>query len=188
MTNEQMEPPVAPHLVVSDGRAAIEFYGRAFGAELVGEPTAPDDGTRVLHASLTLNGGMVHLSDDFPDINEGQAREPHALGDTPVTIALTLADPDALWARAVEAGADPGVAARKPVLGFALRRPRRSVRPPLVAGHTGCEQRVAVTPRTPRARQASGSRAAAARPAARSVLRCRRTTCGSGRRPARPSR
>lgn len=104
MTNEQMEPPVAPHLVVSDGRAAIEFYGRAFGAELFGEPTAPD-GTRVLHASLALNGGIVHLSDDFPEMNEGQAREPHALGDTPVIVALTLADPDALWARAVEAGA-----------------------------------------------------------------------------------
>jgi PhnB protein len=104
MTNLLFEPPVAPYLVVNDGRAAIDFYTRAFGAELLTEQAAPD-GKRVLHASLSLNGGVVHLSDDFPDMNDGHARDPHTLGDSPVTVALTLADTDALWEQDVEAGA-----------------------------------------------------------------------------------
>lgn len=108
MTNQQLEPPVAPYLVVSDGGAAIDFYARAFGAELLGRQDAPD-GERVLHASLALNGGIVHLSDDFPDMGGAEPRDPLTLGESSVTIALTLDDPDALWTRAVEAGASVSI-------------------------------------------------------------------------------
>jgi PhnB protein len=40
-----------PHLVVVDGRAAVDFYRRAFGAELVDEHLA-EDGKRYMHAAL----------------------------------------------------------------------------------------------------------------------------------------
>jgi PhnB protein len=108
MTNQQLEPPVAPYLVVSDGPAALEFYASAFGAEITSRRDAPD-GKRILHASLMLNGGVVHLSDDFPDMGGGEPRDPLTLGESTVTIALTLDDPDALWTRAVEAGASVSI-------------------------------------------------------------------------------
>lgn len=108
MTNQRPEPPVAPYLVVSDGRGALDFYSRAFGAEVLGQRDAPD-GERVLHATLALNGGIVHLSDDFPDMGGAKRRDPLTLGESSVTIALTLDDPDALWTRAVEAGASVSI-------------------------------------------------------------------------------
>ena len=95
---------VIPYLTVGDGEAAVAFYEAAFGAKLLFKQLA-DDGKRVLHASLTVNGGMLFLSDDFPemrDSNTGQT--PEALGGTPVQMHLQVADVDAAVARAVEAG------------------------------------------------------------------------------------
>ncbi|HYG86052.1 MAG TPA: VOC family protein [Azospirillum sp.] len=105
MTDVINQPsPPTPHLVVSDTKAAIAFYVKAFGAEETFRMTTPD-GSRVVHANLIINGGPVMLADDCPDWNNGQARHPLALGATPVTIHLQVADVDAAFARAVEAGA-----------------------------------------------------------------------------------
>ena len=95
--------PPAPCLVVADGPAAIDFYKAAFGAEETFRMMSPD-GRRVLHANLVVNGGPVMLSDDFPEYNGGRSRDPKGLGGTPVTIHLQVADADAVFARALEAG------------------------------------------------------------------------------------
>ncbi|XXT16745.1 VOC family protein [Sorangium sp. So ce429] len=97
-------PPVSPYLTVGDARAAIDFYRRAFGATLVAEQPTPD-GKKLIHAALALNGGLVMLSDDFPEMSGGVSRTPKALGGSSVTIHLDLPDVDATWKRAVEAGA-----------------------------------------------------------------------------------
>ena len=95
--------PVSPYLVVDDAEAAIDFYRRAFAAiELF--RAAAEDGIRLLHASLLINGGHVMLSDEFPERGDG-CRSPHALGGTAVTIHLATDDADLLWQRAVAAGA-----------------------------------------------------------------------------------
>lgn len=95
--------PVAPYLTVDDAKGAIDFYLRAFGARELGRQATPDG--RILHAALQLNGGLVMLCDDFPEMSEGRRSSPPALGGTAVAIHLTLPDVDATWKRAVEAGA-----------------------------------------------------------------------------------
>ena len=54
---------VTPNLVVADGAAAIDFYERAFGAEVV---TRLEAGGMLVHAALRIGGAMVTLCDAMP--------------------------------------------------------------------------------------------------------------------------
>ena len=102
MDQEQQGPTggVTAHLTIREGKAAdaIDFYSRAFGAEELGRHVA-DDGKRVMHAHLSLNGGSLMLNDDFPEF--GSAASPPGS----VTLHLQVKDADAAWNRALEAGA-----------------------------------------------------------------------------------
>ena len=62
------------------------------------------DGSKLIHASLNINGGLVMLSDHFPEMMGGKCRDPKSLGGSPVTLQLNVPDVDAVWKRAVEAG------------------------------------------------------------------------------------
>ncbi len=95
---------VTPHLVVDGAAKAIDFYKKAFGAEEISRFPAPD-GKRLMHAELKIGTSRIMLNDDFPEYCGGQAREPRKLGATPVTIHLYVQDCDALFKRAVDAGA-----------------------------------------------------------------------------------
>lgn len=91
---------VTAHLTIRDSRAAeaIDFYTKAFGAEELGRHMA-DDGRRIMHAHLSLNGGSLMLNDDFPEYG-GAATAPGS-----VTLHLQVKDADAMWNQALEAGA-----------------------------------------------------------------------------------
>jgi len=93
---------VTAHLTIRDGKAAdaIDFYRRAFGAEEVGRHMA-DDGKRIMHAHLKLNGGSLMLNDDFPEYGHGAAGQPAS-----VTLHLQVPDADAAWEKAVAAGGE----------------------------------------------------------------------------------
>ena len=99
----EVQPGVSPHLVVDDAAAAIDFYVKAFGAQEYGRVPGPDG--KLVHAALNINGFMVMLNDDFPEMSEGKSMTPKALGGTPVTIHLTVTDVDAKFQKAVDAGA-----------------------------------------------------------------------------------
>jgi PhnB protein len=99
-------PPVAPYLTVAGAAAAIAFYERAFDAVELGR-TAAEDGARIRHAALRINGGLVMLSDDFPEFNGGVSRAPAPGRHSGVTIHLDVPDTDAAFARAIAAGAAP---------------------------------------------------------------------------------
>ncbi len=92
---------ITPHLTIRGGKAieAIDFYGRAFGAETAMEPMKAEDGKRIMHAHLLLNGGHLLLNDDFPEYG-GAATPPGSS-----TLHLQVKDADAAWNRALEAGA-----------------------------------------------------------------------------------
>jgi PhnB protein len=100
----EVQPSVSPMLTVSDGAAAIDFYVKAFGAEELGRVPGPD-GKRLFHAAVRINGALVMLNDDFPEMNEGKSATPEALGGSPVTIHLTVSDVDQKFQRAIDAGA-----------------------------------------------------------------------------------
>jgi PhnB protein len=99
----EIQPSMAPHLVVDDAAAAIDFYVKAFDAVENGRVPGPDG--RLIHAALTINGFTVLLNDDFPEQSGGKSMTPKALGGTPVTIHLTVTDVDAKFQKAVDAGA-----------------------------------------------------------------------------------
>ena len=92
---------ITPHITIRDRRAAeaIDWYKKAFGAEeLMRQPT--DDG-RLMHASLKINGGFLMLHDDFPEHMGGPSSPPASF-----VLHLSVADADAAWQRALDAGAD----------------------------------------------------------------------------------
>ena len=89
---------IAPWLCVRGGARAVEFYKAAFGATelfLIGE------GDSVV-ARLSIQGAEFWLSDESP---EHRNYSPESLGGITVRIILTVPDPDAVFARAVKAGA-----------------------------------------------------------------------------------
>ena len=91
---------VIPHLSVKGAKKAIEFYQKAFGAELAFSAPA-QDGERLMHAHLLLNNGALLLNDDFPEFRGGAA----ALPPAGVVLHLQVDDAERWWARAVAAGA-----------------------------------------------------------------------------------
>ena len=95
---------LVPYLCVHDGVAAVDFYREALGAEEVRRMPFKGD-RRLLHAELSVGGRKLYLADDFPEMGSGKPRSPKALGGTPVTLHLNVADCDAVVAKATAAGA-----------------------------------------------------------------------------------
>jgi PhnB protein len=92
---------ISPYLMVHDGNGALDFYRRAFAAEVL--DTYPYEG-KLGHATLNINGGQVMLSDEFPEGLTG-VRSPKSLGGTTCTISLMVDDADKWFERALSAGA-----------------------------------------------------------------------------------
>ena len=56
---------LTPHIVVTDGVQAIEFYKKAFGAHEEERHLTPD-GKAVMHARLKIGNSMLMLAGEFP--------------------------------------------------------------------------------------------------------------------------
>jgi uncharacterized glyoxalase superfamily protein PhnB len=92
---------IIAHLIVNDGPKALDFYKKAFGAEIQGVHKAPDG--KVMHAELSVGGARLMLADEFPGMGSGSAK---TLGGSPVVLNLYVQeDVDDLFNQAVAAGA-----------------------------------------------------------------------------------
>jgi uncharacterized glyoxalase superfamily protein PhnB len=91
---------VTPALVVRDGAKAIDFYKSAFGAEEISRMPSPDG--KVMHAEIRIGDSIVMLSDEFPDWG---VVGPETLGGTTGSLNIYVEDCDAVFNRAIEAGA-----------------------------------------------------------------------------------
>jgi PhnB protein len=89
------------HTVVPDADAAAAWYARAFGAEE--ESRIPIPGGRVLSVVLRFGSSRVHVASEFPDFG---VVSPLTIGGTATVLQINTADADALWSRALEAGAE----------------------------------------------------------------------------------
>ena len=89
---------ISPLLSVRRGASAIEFYKRAFGAEVLFQ-IEDDKGEVVAH--LAVQGAEFWLADESP---KDSNLSPESLGGGSVRIVMTVKDPDAMFARAVAAG------------------------------------------------------------------------------------
>ena len=90
---------VAPWLSVRDGAEAVSFYKAAFGATESYRLDGPD-GSLVVR--LSVDGSEFWISGD----SSGETnRSPEPVGGGSVRMILTVADPDAVFAQALKAGA-----------------------------------------------------------------------------------
>jgi PhnB protein len=92
---------ITPHLTVRDAKRAIDFYQKAFGAEVL--HVAPAPGGKVMHAALRIGDSMLMLNDEFPEY--GGQLAPTATTGTAVALHIYLDNVDAAFERAVAAGA-----------------------------------------------------------------------------------
>ena len=92
---------LTPHLVVRNADQAIEFYKKAFGAELVGDVARMPNG-KVMHALLRIGDSNLMLNDEMPEYG---ALSPASGGSPSVTVHIYTPNVDAAFARATAAGA-----------------------------------------------------------------------------------
>ena len=90
---------IAPWLSVRDGAKAAQFYKTAFGATEVYHLDGPNGSVIV---RLSVDGGECWVSGDSLG-EDNPSAEP--VGGGTVRMILTVADPDAVFAQAVKAGA-----------------------------------------------------------------------------------
>ena len=91
---------VTPYMCIKGAGDAIAFYGKAFGAKELMRVSGP--GGSVGHAEIEIGGSRVMLADEFPAMN---FRGPKTIGGSPVHLHLYVEDVDAMFDRAVKAGA-----------------------------------------------------------------------------------
>jgi PhnB protein len=98
--NEGISIPtsIAPWLTVGNSAEAVEFYKAAFGAVEVFRLGPPES----VIARLSVDGAEFWVGDDSP---KHFNFSPASLGGSTVRIIFTVADPDAVFAKAIQAGA-----------------------------------------------------------------------------------
>jgi PhnB protein len=91
---------VTPAIVVRDAAQAIEFYQRAFGAEEVSRMKAPDGS--IMHAEIRIGDSIVMLGEEN---EQWGTKSPLSTNGNPGSLHMYVADADAAFQRAVDAGA-----------------------------------------------------------------------------------
>lgn len=98
-------PPVIPYLTIRGAANAIDWYKKVFDA--VEQTRLPaEDGNRLMHAAIAINGGPVFLSDEFVEYDGGSAPKEGQI--PPIAVALNFESPaevDAIFKKAVGGGA-----------------------------------------------------------------------------------
>lgn len=92
---------ITAYLQVTDSGKAIDWYTRVFGAtEPRARLVAPDGAC--MNAEIEIEGTRIMLADGMPGIG---SVSPEHLEGTSVVLNLHVADADATFARAIQAGA-----------------------------------------------------------------------------------
>lgn len=89
---------VTPQLILDNAARTLDWYKKALGAEEVARATGPDG--KILHAEIKLGDSRIMMNDSM-----GGAKSPKAFGGSPASLWVYVADADALFNRAVAAGA-----------------------------------------------------------------------------------
>jgi len=92
-------PALIPNVTVARGLEALDFYEKAFGAEVVRKLVM---GGKLMHSELRLNGSMFSVSDPFEDFGLAAPKPDEPLS---ASILIYTEDVDALYDQALAAGA-----------------------------------------------------------------------------------
>ncbi len=89
---------VTPHLIFDNAAQAIEWYKKALGADEKSRSLGPDG--KVMHAELQIGNSRIMLNDAM-----GGGKSAKTLGGSPISLWVYVPDCDAVFTRAVGAGA-----------------------------------------------------------------------------------
>jgi PhnB protein len=98
--NKKLYGSLTAMLTVSDVKAAVAFYQKAFGFAKRGIMNGPDG--RAIHAELTLRGTTLMLGPEMPQMG---ARSAKAIGASPASLYLLTDNADKVVAKALKLGA-----------------------------------------------------------------------------------
>jgi uncharacterized glyoxalase superfamily protein PhnB len=90
---------VTPQLTLDNAAQSIDWYKKALGAEEVARAVGPDG--KIMHAEIKIGDSLIMVN----DVMGPGARGPRAYGGSPAHLWVYVADCDALFNRAVAAGA-----------------------------------------------------------------------------------
>jgi uncharacterized glyoxalase superfamily protein PhnB len=90
---------LTPHLTVKNAERALDFYQKAFGAQVLNVSRTPDN--RVMHATVRIGDSMLMLNDEFPEM--GGTVAPGQPGN--ITIHAYVENVDDIFKKALAAGA-----------------------------------------------------------------------------------
>jgi uncharacterized glyoxalase superfamily protein PhnB len=94
---------ITPHLTVRDANRALDFYQKAFGAEVLHVMPAP--GGKVMHAAIKIGDSIVMLADEFPEYGGTSASAGDSTSCSGDALHIYIDNVDAAFERAVSAGA-----------------------------------------------------------------------------------
>jgi PhnB protein len=89
---------VTPQLTLENTAQAIDWYKHALGAEELTRAAGPDG--KIMHAEIRVGDSRLMLNDEM-----GGGKSPGALGGSPMSLWVYVEDCDALFNRAIAAGA-----------------------------------------------------------------------------------
>jgi len=89
---------VTPQLTLDNAAQAIDWYKKALGADEVSRAVGPDG--KILHAEVRIGNSRIFLNDAMMG-----GKGPKAIGGSPASLWIYVEDCDALFNRAVAAGA-----------------------------------------------------------------------------------
>lgn len=92
---------ITPHIVVRDADRAAAWYAQALGAEE--RSRIPLPGGKLMSVELAFGDSTVMVADEFP---EAGVLSPLSVGGTSIVLNISTDDVDALWQRALDAGAE----------------------------------------------------------------------------------
>ncbi|HEU4582473.1 MAG TPA: VOC family protein [Polyangiaceae bacterium] len=94
---------VTPQLVVSPCAEALEFYERAFGAQVLMRMPGPDG--LLMHAEMKIGGSIIMLADEVSMPGEVVRKSPKNAGAITGGVMLYVEDVDTAYQRALDEGA-----------------------------------------------------------------------------------
>jgi PhnB protein len=89
-------------LTLKNSATALEFYKKAFGAEVLEVIPSPD-GRGTMHAAIMVGDSILMMGDEMP--NPECSKSAESLGASPISLYLYVPDVDAAFKQAVAAGA-----------------------------------------------------------------------------------
>jgi PhnB protein len=89
---------VTPQLTLDNAAQAIDWYKKALGAEETARAVGPDG--KIMHAEIRIGDSLIMLNDEM-----GGGKSAKATGGSPASLWVYVENCDALFNRAVAAGA-----------------------------------------------------------------------------------